>query len=158
MTPEQVQLVQQSFQKVVPIADVAGDLFYKRLFEVAPQVRPMFADNITEQRKKLMTMLATVVTNLHQVEKILPAVQDLGRKHVGYGAKPEHYPVVGGALLWTLEQGLKDDFTPPVREAWTAAYTTLSTVMIEAANGASPAAAKPKTKKGLFGWLFGGKK
>lgn len=149
MTPEQVKLVQSSFEKVVPIATQAGDLFYGRLFELAPEVRPMFADDITSQRDKLLQMLTTAVTNLHQVEKIIPAVQDLGRKHVDYGVKDEHYDTVGAALIWTLEQGLKDDFTPEVKEAWVETYGTLAGVMKEAA------AEVPEKKKGFLGRLFG---
>lgn len=149
MTPEQVELVQSSFKKVEPIATTAGDLFYGRLFEIAPEVRPMFPDDISDQRDKLMKMLATAVNNLHRVEEIIPAVQDLGRRHVDYGVKDAHYDTVGSALLWTLEQGLKDDFTAEVKEAWTETYMTLAGVMKEAA------AETPK-KKGLLASIFGG--
>lgn len=133
MTPEQVSLVQDSFRKVVPIADTAADLFYDRLFTIAPEVRPLFPDDLKEQKKKLITMLATAVTNLHQVETILPAVENLGKRHVSYGVTAKHYEPVGAALLWTLEQGLGSDFTPPVKAAWTEAYTTLAGVMTGAA-------------------------
>lgn len=133
MTPEQVSMVQDSFRKVVPIADTAADLFYDRLFTIAPEVRPLFPDDLKEQKKKLITMLATAVTNLHQVETILPAVENLGKRHVSYGVTAKHYEPVGAALLWTLEQGLGSDFTPPVKAAWTEAYTTLAGVMTGAA-------------------------
>ena len=126
MTPEQVTLVQDSFKKVVPIADTAADLFYDRLFTVAPEVRPLFPEDLKQQKKKLIAMLATAVTNLHQVNAIVPAVQDLGRRHAGYGVTAKHYVPVGVALLWTLEQGLGAEFTPPVRSAWTEAYLTLA--------------------------------
>jgi hemoglobin-like flavoprotein len=137
MTPEQVNLVQQSFAKVAPIADKAADLFYDRLFAIAPEVRSLFPSDLTEQKKKLMQMIATAVTNLHQVEKIIPAVEELGRRHVGYGVTPKHYEPVGAALLWTLEQGLGADFTPPVKAAWTETYVTVAGVMQNAA--AAPA-------------------
>ena len=114
MTPEQVGLVQESFKKVQPIAAQAADLFYGRLFEIAPQVRPLFPADLKEQKRKLMAMLGTAVTNLHQVDKIVPAVQDLGRRHAGYGVTAEHYKPVGEALIWTLGQGLGDAFTPAV--------------------------------------------
>ena len=127
MTPEQVALVQRSFAEVEPIADRAADLFYDRLFERAPAVRPLFPDDMSDQKRKLMQMLETAVKNLHQVEQIL------GRKHVGYGAKPEHYDTVGEALLWTLEQGLGPAFTPPVKAAWASTYQTLAGVMQDAA-------------------------
>jgi len=142
MTPEQVSMVQDSFKKVVPIADTAADLFYDRLFAIAPEVRPLFPDDLKDQKKKLIGMLATAVSNLHQVETIIPAVQDLGKRHVNYGVKDGHYQPVGAALLWTLEQGLGDAFTPPVKEAWTAAYTTLAGVMKNAAATVTPMEAK----------------
>jgi len=133
MTPEQVELVQASFQKVAPIADTAADLFYGRLFEIAPQVRPMFPDDMSEQKKKLMKMLATAVTHLHEVEKIVPAVQQLGRTHVGYGVTDDQYDIVGEALIWTLGQGLGDEFTDEVKDSWVETYTLLATVMKDAA-------------------------
>ncbi len=141
MTPEQVKLVQDSFAKVAPIAGTAADLFYDRLFTIAPEVRSLFPTDLTEQKKKLMQMIATAVTNLHQVEKIISAVEDLGRRHVGYGVTAKHYEPVGAALLWTLEQGLGADFTPPVKAAWTETYMTLAGVMQKAAAAATPARA-----------------
>jgi hemoglobin-like flavoprotein len=130
MTPDQVKLVQQSFARVAPISEAASVLFYDRLFEIAPSVRGMFPDDMTEQRKKLMQMLAVVVSGLGNLETILPAASALAKRHVGYGAKAEHYPVVGSALLWTLERGLGDAWTPETAAAWTTAYGTLSGYMI----------------------------
>lgn len=138
MTPEQVKLVQDSFSKVAPIAGKAADLFYDRLFTIAPEARPLFPDDLTEQKKKLMQMLATAVMNLHQVEKIIPAVEDLGRRHVAYGVTAKHYEPVGAALLWTLEQGLGPDFTPAVKAAWTETYMTVAGVMQNAAAAVAP--------------------
>jgi hemoglobin-like flavoprotein len=152
MTPEQVKLVQDSFKKVVPIADTAADLFYDRLFAIAPEVRSLFPKDLTEQKKKLMQMIATAVTNLHQVGTILPMVEDLGRRHVAYGVTDKHYEPVGAALLWTLEQGLGADFTPPVKAAWTEAYMTLAGVMQKAAASVPP---PTPAKKGLMARLFG---
>jgi hemoglobin-like flavoprotein len=149
MTPEQVTLVQDSFAKIAPIADKAADLFYDRLFFIAPEVRSLFPDDLSAQKKKLMQMLATAVTNLHQVEKIIPAVQDLGRRHAGYGVTARHYEPVGAALLWTLEQGLGPAFTPQVKEAWTVTYATVAEVMKTAAAEVVP------EKKGLMARLFG---
>ena len=139
MNPTQIKLVQDSFARVAPISEQAALLFYGRLFEVAPSVRAMFPDDMTEQRKKLMATLALVVGGLSNLEAILPAASALAKRHVNYGAKPEHYPVVGGALLWTLEMGLGDAWTPEVAEAWTAAYGTLSGYMIEEAYGRAQA-------------------
>ena len=140
MTPEQVKLVQESFAKVAPISDQAAVLFYDRLFAIAPQVKAMFPADMTEQRKKLMATLAVVVNGLGNLESVLPAASALAKRHVSYGAKAEHYPVVGSALLWTLEKGLGDGWTPDVAEAWTAAYGTLSGFMISEAYGRPQAA------------------
>lgn len=140
MTPDQVTLVQQSFAKVVPISEQAAVLFYDRLFEIAPQVKAMFPDDMTEQRRKLMAMLSAVVNGLGNLEQILPAASALAKRHVNYGAKAEHYPVVGSALLWTLEKGLGDGWTPDLADAWGAAYGTLSGYMISEAYGRSQAA------------------
>jgi hemoglobin-like flavoprotein len=140
MNPSQVKLVQESFAKVAPISEQAAVIFYDRLFEVAPAVKAMFPADMTEQRKKLMGMLAAVVNGLTNLESILPAASALAKRHVGYGAKPEHYPVVGGALLWTLEKGLGEAWTPAIAAAWTAAYGTLSAFMISEAYGKAQAA------------------
>ena len=134
MTPNQIKLVQASFAQVAPIAATADDLFYGRLFEVAPQVRAMFPEDISEQKKKLMAMLGTVVAGLDNLDTLMPAVRALGRRHGGYGVKAQHYAPVGAALLWTLEKGLGAAFTPEVKDAWATAYIVLSTTMIDAAN------------------------
>jgi hemoglobin-like flavoprotein len=140
MTPDQVTLVQRSFARVAPISETAAVLFYDRLFEIAPSVVPMFPTDMKEQRKKLMATLAVVVGGLSNLDSVLPAASALAKRHVSYGAKPEHYPVVGAALLWTLEKGLGDGWTPDVAAAWTAAYGTLSGYMISEAYGRSEAA------------------
>ena len=140
MTPDQVKIVQDSFAKVAPIADQAATIFYDRLFEVAPSVKAMFPADLTGQRKKLMATLAVVVNGLSNLESVLPAASALAIRHVAFGAKAEHYPVVGSALLWALEQGLGADWTPEVAAAWTAAYGTLSGYMISEAYGRSQAA------------------
>jgi nitric oxide dioxygenase len=135
MTPDQVKLVQDSFAKVAPISGKAAELFYGRLFEIAPQVRAMFPDDMTEQRKNLMATLAVMVNGLTDLPTILPAASALAKRHVSYGAQAAHYPVVGEALLWTLEKGLGPSWTPEVAAAWTQAYATLSGFMISEAYG-----------------------
>ena len=140
MTPEQVTLVQQTFAELVPAADAAAEAFYGRLFEIAPAVQPLFPGDMTEQRRKLMASLAFVVHGLSDLPSILPAASALAKRHVAYGATAEHYPLVGEALLWTLARALGPRWTPPIASAWTAAYTTVSDVMIEAAYGRSQAA------------------
>jgi len=140
MTPEQIKLVQQSFARVAPISEAAAVLFYGRLFEIAPTVKSMFPADMTEQRRKLMAMLAAVVSGLGNLPSILPAASALARRHVSYGARAEHYPVVGAALLWTLQKGLGENWTPEVADAWSAAYETLSRYMIAEAYGRPQAA------------------
>ncbi len=136
MTPTQVELVQSSFAKVVPIAPQAAALFYGRLFETHPEVKPLFKGDMAEQGAKLMATLGTVVRSLNRLDEILPTVKTLAVRHNAYGVKPAHYTAVGDSLIWTLEQGLGDAFTPETREAWLTAYGALSGVMIEAQTAA----------------------
>jgi len=140
MNASDVALVQDSFKKVAPISDVAAELFYGRLFEIAPQVKPMFRGDMKEQGRKLMATLGVVVTGLTRLETVLSAASALAKQHVAYGVKAEHYSIVGGALLWTLEKGLGDAWTPELASAWTAAYGTLSGYMIAEAYGTAQAA------------------
>jgi hemoglobin-like flavoprotein len=140
MTPEQIKAIQESFAKVVPISEQAAALFYGRLFEIAPSVKPLFRGDMTEQGRKLMATLAVVVNGLTNLETILPAASALAKRHVGYGVKPIHYPIVGEALLWTLERGLGADWTPELAEAWSDAYGVLSDYMIDESYGRSEAA------------------
>ena len=133
LTPRQVELIQDSFVHVVPISDVAARIFYDRLFELRPEFRRMFPSDMEMQRGKLMTTLAAVVQSLHDLPAIVPAVQDLGRRHVDYGVADEDYEPVGAALLYTLERGLGELWVAELAEAWGAAYTVLSNTMIAAA-------------------------
>ena len=142
MTPTEIGLIRTSWAAVEPIADTAAGLFYRRLFELDPAIERLFRrTDMAGQRKILMQTLTVVVKRLDKLDQIVPAVQALGRRHAGYGVREAHYATVGEALVWTLEQGLGEGFTPDVRAAWTAAYTTLATVMIEAAETEAEAAA-----------------
>lgn len=133
MTPKQIGLIGVTWDKVLPIAETAADLFYAKLFELNPELKPLFKGDLKEQGAKLMTMLDTVVKSLDNIEAIIPAAQKSGARHVSYGVKDEDYDTVAEALLWTLGQGLGDDFTDEVKEAWIAAYVILSNVMKDAA-------------------------
>jgi len=133
MTSTQKALVQQTFAQLAPIADQAASLFYGRLFQVDPSLRPLFKGDMAEQGRKLMSMIGIAVANLGKLDVILPAVRDLGQRHAGYGVRQAHYDTVGTALVWTLEQGLGDDFTPATRQAWVEAYTILAGAMQQAA-------------------------
>ncbi len=139
MTPEEIKIIQETFAAVRSSAEQVAEIFYGRLFEIAPAVRPLFPEDLKPQGRKLMTMLATVVDGIENLDDLVPAVQDLGRRHVGYGTHAEHYDAVGAALLWTLEQGLGEAWTPQAKDAWTAAYTVLATVMKDAAAEAKAA-------------------
>lgn len=134
MQDAQITLVQDSFAKVVPIADAAAGIFYADLFETAPEVKPYFAEaDMAEQGKKLMMTLGVVVNGLRDLDTIVPVAEQLAVKHVDYGVKAEDYDKVGASLLRTLAKGLGDDFTPETEVAWATAYGTLATVMVAAA-------------------------
>ena len=140
MNSDQVALIQHSFAKVTPVTGEAAALFYGRLFEIAPQVKPLFHDDMTDQGRKLMATLAVVVNGLTDLESVLRAASALAKKHVAYGVKAEHYGPFGVALLWTLERGLGTEWTSDLADAWTAAYTLLSEYMIDEAYGCREAA------------------
>jgi len=133
LTPKQVELVQGTWEQVVPISDQAAVLFYGRLFELDPDLKPLFSTDMKEQGRKLMTMITAAVRGLSDLGKLVPVVEDLGRRHVGYGVKDSHYDTVGAALLWTLEKGLGAAFTAEGKEAWATVYTILATTMKKAA-------------------------
>jgi nitric oxide dioxygenase len=134
ITPRRIELVQQSFAKIAPIAEEAAGLFYRRLFEIAPEVRPLFEGDIASQGRKLMSVLALAVGSLQNLSDLVPIVQDLGRRHTGYGVKDEHYDKVAEALIWTLDQRLGPECTLEVKDAWIAVYTMLANTM----KGAAP--------------------
>jgi hemoglobin-like flavoprotein len=133
MTPQQIEMVQGSWKKVLPIADTAAELFYGKLFSLDPSLKPLFKGDMKEQGRKLMGMIGTAVNGLTRLEQIVPAVQALGVRHAGYGVQPAHYGTVATALVWTLEQGLGDAFTPEVKQAWVETYTVLAKTMQDAA-------------------------
>jgi hemoglobin-like flavoprotein len=133
MTPEQIKLVQDSWARLAPIETHAAALFYNRLFTTDPKLQALFKGDIGEQKRKLMTMMGVAVNGLGRLETLAPAVRDLGRRHAEYGVQTQDYDTVGAALLWTLEQGHGQGFTPKLKEAWTAAYTILATTMQQGA-------------------------
>ena len=136
MNARQVELVQESFAQVQKISSTAASLFYGKLFELDPTVKPLFRGDLIEQGQKLMTMLGVAVANLTKPDVVLPALKQLGERHAGYGVADAHYATVGTALLWTLEQGLGSAFTTEVRAAWTDVYTLVADTMKAAAQHA----------------------
>ncbi|MBI3706472.1 MAG: hemin receptor [Proteobacteria bacterium] len=140
MTPSQIQYLETSFTRVAAIKDQAAALFYARLFELDPSLRPLFKSEIAAQGQKLMAAIGMVIANLRHPERVVAACRELGRRHTGYGVKAHHYDTVGAALLWTLERGLGSEFSVEVRDAWTQAYGLVSGAMISAANDMEPLA------------------
>ena len=133
MDAVQLELVQTTFAKLAVMPEVAGALFYERLFATNPDLRSLFRNNLRIQGVKLMTMLAMVVYNLPAPDQLSPAIHDLAVRHVEYGVKLADYDALRGALLWTLEQALGEDLTPAVREAWMVCYDELAGEMKAAA-------------------------
>jgi hemoglobin-like flavoprotein len=130
MTPAQKQLVQSTWNQVLPIADTAAAMFYRRLFEIDPSTETLFGKtDMAKQRKKLLQVLSMAVASLDRLDALTSAVEDLGRRHANYGVADAHYDSVGVALLWTLEQGLGKDWTPEVAAAWTDVYGLLAGIM-----------------------------
>jgi hemoglobin-like flavoprotein len=130
ITSQQIELVQSSFQHVLPIAEDAGEMLYQRIFVLAPETRALFGDDIRPQARRLMTAMSAAVNNLTDLDKLTPMLTKLGARHVRYGVRPEHFDVGGTALIWTLEAGLGDAFTPAVREAWEAAWNVVADAML----------------------------
>jgi hemoglobin-like flavoprotein len=128
-TLTQIELVQSTFAVIAPIADDAAALFYRRLFEIDPSLESMFKGDMAEQRRKLMFMLTAAVKGLPRLDRLIPVLEDLGRRHVHYGVVDAHYDTVGQALIWTLEKGLGSAFTPEVRDAWITVYGVLAATM-----------------------------
>jgi len=135
MEQKTITLVQDSFEKVRPIAPTAAEIFYTKLFELDPKLKALFPNSeadMKEQGNKLMTMLGAAVAGLSNLPALIPVLEGLGKRHVDYKVEVSHYDTVGAALLGTLETGLGEDFTSEVKEAWTSVYATMAKVMIDA--------------------------
>lgn len=130
MTPEQIQLVQESFDRVFPVKDDLSATFYAELFRVAPAVRPLFAEDMTAQRLKLSDTLSYVIRNLDRPEVIEETVVGLARRHVKYGAKPDHFAAVGMALVHALQTHMPGGLDEQAADAWLNAYSLVSDMMI----------------------------
>lgn len=143
MTLEQIDLVKTSFAKIEPEAETVADLFYTKLFELDPSLESLFTGDMREQGRKLMNMLGLAVRGLDRIDELGPAVRALGMRHAGYGVKEFHYELVATALLWTLEQGLGEEFNVNTREAWTSVYYFLA--------GEMKSSSRESLKKGRAG-------
>jgi hemoglobin-like flavoprotein len=159
MNKQQIKHVQDSWQAVLPIANVAARLFYDKLFEIDPDIKPMFKGDMKAQGDALVKMINVAVASLDRLDTIKPALRSLGERHVGYGVQTRHYQTVATALLWTLKQGLDERFTDSVEQAWIEAYTVLSSTMIEGATtaverGKPVSTGRPQTiVDRVAGWL-----
>ena len=132
VTDAQKALVQESFKAVAQNSEVAADLFYQRLFDISPELRSLFPEDLRDQKKKLVGALNLMVESLGDAERLVPILEDMGRKHKGYGVVDDHFVPVSDALVWMLEESLGADFTEEVRHAWTALYSAVASIMIEA--------------------------
>jgi hemoglobin-like flavoprotein len=135
MNAQQIVLVQKTFERIEPIAQETGDLFYNRLFEIDPGVKPLFKGDIKKQALMLMTVIGLAVRGLDRPESIADSVKALGQRHHGYGVRVPDYNTFGAALIWALQQSMGDAFTLEVRDAWVEAYSVLSQAMKAATNG-----------------------
>ena len=134
ITAEQIDIIETTWSQVVPIAETASSLFYQRLFETSPHLAPMFEGiDLGSQRQKLVKAINMVVVSLRKIETLIPVIEDLGKRHVGYGVRAAHYDDVGAALLWTLETGLGDAWSEEAKVAWSNAYGLLASVMLAGA-------------------------
>ncbi|MCP4999531.1 MAG: hemin receptor [Hyphomicrobiales bacterium] len=139
MDHEKILIVQDTWQHVLPIAEVAADLFYDQLFELDPSIKALFADtDMSAQKAKLLATLAITIAGLNTSASLLRDLEALGRRHAGYGVLPAHYALVGEALLWTLEKGLGDRWSDEVREAWTSAYGMIAQQMLKGTSSDAP--------------------
>jgi hemoglobin-like flavoprotein len=144
MTSEQIQLIQQSFEKVAPQAEMVATIFYESLFSLEPSLRLMFPEDLTEQKKKLMTMLGMAIKSLTKPDVLVPVLEDLGRRHAHYNVREEHYETVGAALISTLSRGLGAEFTSEIRAAWIEMYGFVAATMKRAAREVPLPAIKPE--------------
>ena len=135
MTPRQILLVQSTFRMVQPLGTMAGELFYKHLFEIEPAASALFKGDMKQQSREFIQVLAIAVGGLSHTPTLVPLIQRLGLQHAGYGVQAQHYDSVRQALLWMLTLILQDEFTDEVRSAWSTAYAMLAGIMKEAAYG-----------------------
>ncbi len=133
LTPDETELIRNSFRIVSQDSPQAANRFYRILFERSPHLRHMFLNDMEQQGGMLMSKLGLIVAELQNIPGLVPVLEDLALRHVAYGVKPQHYPLVGDALLQMLAEVLAEDFTPATRAAWVKAYDDVSRLMIRSA-------------------------
>jgi hemoglobin-like flavoprotein len=139
MTPEQKWMVRRSFPAIATLSRAISMLFYGRLFQVDPSLRPMFKQDIEVQGRKLMDMLSALMSHIDSIEDMIPLLKALGQRHVGYGVRPEHYPLVANSLIWAIAMALDEEFDPELRNAWKTLIELVAGVMKEGAAEVPPA-------------------
>lgn len=144
MTAEQVYLIRKSFAELARHDHVAALVFYRRLFEIDPSLRPLFRSNIEDQSRKLMDMLGMLIAMLERPAGLEAELKSMGDRHAGYGVKDEHYATVGSALLDMLAETLDKSFTPDVRAAWAALYAAVAAAMLRGAHASAAATTTPQ--------------
>ena len=154
MTPEQKLIVKDTWAAVIPIQEKAAELFYGRLFSEYPEVQPMFKGDMQVQGEKLMKMIDQAVGSLDNLEPLIEPLKAAGKAHKDYGVAEGDYSKVGACLLWTLKQGLGDNYNASVQDAWGTTYNTLSAVMIEGADYGAMEAEKTAEKKSWIKSMF----
>jgi hemoglobin-like flavoprotein len=142
MTPDQVKLIRESFAKVAPVSDRLAALFYQRLFEIAPEVKPLFKSDIEQQGRKFMATLTVAVSSLDHFENLKPALGALARQHAHLGVHKDYFSPLGESLIWALERGLGESFGESTRDAWQAAYALLADTMKTEMPGSEQAEAR----------------
>lgn len=133
MTPEEINLIQHNFQQIAPQSEMVATAFYQRLFALNPVLQLLFPADLSEQKKKLMTTLGLAIKSLNEAEKLVPVLENLGRRHALYGVRDEHYDTVGAALLQTLGETLGEKFTAQANAAWSKMYGFVAATMKRAA-------------------------
>lgn len=135
LSDAEIDVLRDSFRRVASEPELTGTVFYDRLFAMAPELRPMFPADVEQQGVKLMSMLGALVARIHDHHALLPLVTDLARRHVGYGAQPAHFELVGDALLWTLNHRIGPDFAGEPFAVWRRTYIALAELMLSVASG-----------------------
>lgn len=133
MNSRYVSLIQSSFAEIEPVSEKVADLFYARVFALHPELRPLFPQDMKQQKAKLIAMLSFIVENLLTLDALIPSLHELGERHKGYGVVAEDYQPLGAALIWALEQSLGERFTAETRRAWIGVYTMMANTMLQAA-------------------------
>ena len=130
MTPEQIDLIRESFDAMWPMRRDIADLCYSRFFELAPDARDLFPGDMEQQRMKLMDMIAALVGSLDDRPLFQSLATYSGRKHARFGVQPSQYVALGEALMWSIESKFGGSFTPELRESWRALYATVQVKML----------------------------